>query len=142
MNMQELFEANHWGNGRQAKFLDLYNAWEAVNQIEEKGIIVDIEKEENDVVYLDMLWVPQEIRYKGWGKKIMNALCDFADKTGITLRCEPLWQDDEDDSEFPLTSFYKAFGFEYYERYYKNGAGAFLRKPQVLEARTTSHWII
>jgi len=37
--MQELFEANHWGNGRQAKFLDLYNAWEAANQIEKKGII-------------------------------------------------------------------------------------------------------
>jgi ribosomal protein S18 acetylase RimI-like enzyme len=120
---KQLMMENHWGATPAGRFLDHYLAWEKPHRLEKKGFIVDLQKEADDLVYLDMLWVPQKYRGQRWGNAIMHAICAAADQADIRLRCEPAWQDEQVEPEFNLRSFYDKFGFEFADR-------AYIRAPQ------------
>lgn len=107
-----LMETNHWGDTPAGQFLDLFNQWERSNGINNLGIEIEMGRDSDDQVYLDNLWVPSAIRYKGWGGKVMKAMCHAADQIGVKLRCQPLWQDDEEEPQLNLWRFYTQFGFE------------------------------
>lgn len=116
MRYYEIIAESHWGDCPAGKFLDLLTAWERANlptdAANDTSFDINVEKHGDNVVYLDNLWVPAELRSKGWGAKIMEALTQFASDTGVKIYLTPVWQDDENDPHFALSSWYMQFGFE------------------------------
>lgn len=66
-----------------------------------------------DKIKLDTIIIKKEDRGKGIGSKVMNELCDYADKTQKTICLTPAVKDDFQGttSQSRLIDFYKKFGF-------------------------------
>ncbi len=121
---------NQWGDGPIAKFLSLYNQWEQKSGFADK-IFVDFEQRGPAAVYIDMVQVMDVAdRQQGLGTKIMDAICTYADQTGVTLTLVPTAQD-EDTIPY-LSQWYMGFGFEGY-------SGGLIRKPKVTEKIEQPH---
>lgn len=112
MKIADLYE--HWGDGPAGQFLKAYTAWEDAS-IHDEGFSVELEKRGDRDVYLDYLWVPEDLRTNGYGSKIMQALTHYADEFGVRIHLFPLWQDDEKPS-IDLARWYEKFGFAWGEK--------------------------
>jgi GNAT superfamily N-acetyltransferase len=110
-DLMNIVENSAWGNGPAGKWVTEFNKWEKKNIPADLNISFDAAKRGEDRVYIDYLYIPAEIRAKGWGSKIMTAAVQLADKYGVTLTLVPMWQDDEVEQNVNLWDWYANYGF-------------------------------
>lgn len=69
--------------------------------------------EYKDKIILDSIIIKKEDRGKGIGSKVINELCDYADKNQKVICLTPAVKDDYQGttSQSRLMEFYKRFGF-------------------------------
>lgn len=68
-----------------------------------------------NTIILSQIIVEKKDRNKGIGTKVMNEICDFADKNNLRIALTP--SGDFGGSKSRLISFYKNFGFKNYKGY-------------------------
>jgi GNAT superfamily N-acetyltransferase len=68
-----------------------------------------------NTIILSQIVVDKKDRNKGIGTKVMNEICDFADKNNLRIALTP--SGDFGGSKTRLISFYKSFGFKNYKGY-------------------------
>ncbi len=68
-----------------------------------------------NTIILSQIVVDKKDRNKGIGTKVMNEICDFADKNNLRIALTP--SGDFGGSKTRLISFYKTFGFKNYKGY-------------------------
>lgn len=66
-------------------------------------------RQRDDIIVLDKIIVPDDLRNQGLGSTFMKELTDIADKNEFIIALTPT--DDFGGSKPRLISFYKAFGF-------------------------------
>lgn len=84
------------------------------NQIEiEYNLKIFMVSEFNDKIKLASIIINKEDRGKGIGSKVMEELCDYADRDNKTITLTPAIKDDYQGttSQSRLIEFYKRFGF-------------------------------
>lgn len=66
-----------------------------------------------DEIFLGLIRIKEEYRYKGYGKEIMNEICEYADETKKIITLTPLYREKEEEGQlFSLVEYYsKNFGF-------------------------------
>jgi hypothetical protein len=106
-----LCEANHWGKGPAAKFLNAFGAWERKHSAIMDKVHLELEKHGEATVYIDMIMVLDVAdRNKGLGNTVMSVLTELADKYAITLTLVPTAQDEDTPN---LPRWYRGFGFDW-----------------------------
>jgi len=79
-----------------------------------------------DILVISSIIVPKEKRKRGIGRKVMNEICDFADKNNLKILLTPT--SDFGGNKQKLIQFYKSLGFKKNKDYkYRE---SMIREPQ------------
>lgn len=89
-----------------------------MNEIESRYSSVDLfiyYSKLSHTIILSKIIIDKKDRSKGIGTKVINEICDFADKQNLRIALTP--SSDFGGSKSRLIQFYKSFGFKNYKGY-------------------------
>lgn len=69
----------------------------------------------SQVIILSQIIIDKDSRGQGFGSKVLQEICDFADTNGLRIALTP--SSDFGGSKTRLIKFYKEFGFKNYKGY-------------------------
>lgn len=67
--------------------------------------------DKNNSIFISDIYMKQQFKGRGWGTKIMNDICQFADNKKLAIALIPATDSIKSNSINRLIRFYKKFGF-------------------------------